>query len=85
MKKILWMMVLAVGLMSCGAARLSPEERAGSAESKRHVEKLTEMGNFIEKNGICLHMSFIFTNFALAFLRCYEDSTDRIRKDGAHD
>ena len=63
---------------------LSPK-RAGSAESKRHVEKLTEMGNFIEKNGICLHMSFIFTNFALAFLRCYEDSTDRIRKDGAHD
>jgi len=31
------------------------------------VEKLTEISEITEKNGICLHMSFFFCNFALAF------------------
>ena len=43
------------------------------AEFQRNVEKLTELGDFREKNGICLHMSFIFCNFVADFLRAYRE------------
>ena len=57
-----------------------------------NVEKLTEFAQLFKKNGICLHMSFIFCNFA-RFLReqarIYaekdENCTNRIWKDGAYD
>jgi hypothetical protein len=54
MKKILWMMVLAVGLMSCGASRLSPEERAArKAAIEENAKKAIADQNFrINDNNI---------------------------------
>ena len=51
-------------------------QRSGNPPTPRvlkDVEKLTEMGDFREKNGICLHMSFIFCNFVADFLRAYRE------------
>ena len=54
MKKILWMMVLAVGLMSCSASRLSPEERAArKAAIEENAKKAIADQNFrINDNNI---------------------------------
>jgi len=43
------------------------------------VEKLTQREKKRQKNGICLHMSFIFSNFAVAkYAYIYEFAEKRI-------
>ena len=39
-----------------------------------NVEKLTEVVEFKEKNGICLHMSFFFCNFVADFACAYREA-----------